>query len=153
MNTETTIHDAIVKLVASATFTPAALKMMQDSLDNVKHLELTVKMLQQERSLTDKKVIAVESKIKSLEITVAENESRENKLKARESFVNETEKNAAVSVATSNAYKDVFDKIFKNVNVRETLTKSIPIVMPGYSGSPSYVQNQTETTTTDTTRE
>ena len=110
MDTENKIHDAIVKLVADVTFTPDALKMMQDALIKVKDLEYNIDSLIDAKKRLDFNISQREDLIIAREKTIAEKiaiiseyNKREEDLKIRERFANQNEQSAAVGTAEPSA--------------------------------------------------
>lgn len=78
-------------------------------------------------------------RVKLLEIDIAEWNKRENGLKMREESMATLEKSWACEQVRAGAYKEMFDRLFGNTIVRESVQKNVSQrsmePMPGYQAS------------------
>lgn len=125
------LYDELMTLVNNNTFTPQALKAMNEALEKVGKLEdnlatanLRAKNLMEER---DKINQALNAYINREGAIV----SREEILAKREATHVELERKLAVAEAKESVRKEVFDTIFRNTGVRKRSTQDIPFVAPG----------------------
>ena len=138
----------IDELVASKTFNLDALegiKKIKDELinvqthndnlnaDNKKHKD-QIHKLEMEKSALELELKSFNDKLASMEKTVEEGKQA----------IYTSQKHEAVAFA----WKEAMQTVFKPNAVREHITRSVPIAMPGSGGSTGYVTNYGDTTNT-----
>jgi vacuolar-type H+-ATPase subunit I/STV1 len=129
------VHAALGDIVNSATFTPEALKRMNDALARVQELEKRTVYLEQENKQLRNERAAAEAKYNSQVNRKNELETREAAVAKREAAMVELEKRMAVAEAKESVRKEVFDTIFKNTIVRESINRNVSETIGGQNYS------------------
>lgn len=142
------ISEVIQQVMEETTFTPVALKRFQEIADLADERESLIAELRAENlSLENlnqkrrKKEMALEKKLEGFD-------ERERALVEREKQITALEKNAAVADAKSQTWREACGLIFRNAEVRKSMSGggNIPDPNGTYSGATIYTDRNSTTT-------
>lgn len=126
-----TVHDALMEIARTTTFTPEALKQFEGALKEVKDLTNRVSVLTFEHESLQHKFRSSEAQLSAFRRREEEIQNRELAVSKREAMSYEMEKKTAVAEAKEQVRKEVFDTIFKNTIVRESIQRTATESQPG----------------------
>jgi sugar-specific transcriptional regulator TrmB len=138
------VHEALLEIVSKATFTPEALRQMQDALGKVKILESALDQTNKINGELRVELDNIKRACNAHENRAGAVAEREAIVAKRESAITEMEKKVAVAEAKESVRKEVFDTIFRNVQTRRNVVETIPVstVSNGYSSVMAYQKGE-----------
>lgn len=138
---------AIDELILGKTFSLDGVEAIKKLRDRAAVLDAQLATAQAQNSDLSKQLSNSREQVATLTANASAVTLREATVMVRESKITELEKSAAVSAAKSDVYSTVFNTIFRNTVVRESMTKQVAVP---YSGGGASMQQVNESMSRDT---
>lgn len=115
----------------------------------VKTLELSKELERVQNALASamEENAKLKAEVSKMNIRAEEMKSRELSVAKREGLMVELEKAKAVAEAIAAAVKETTALVFRNLEVRESILRTVPVALQGAAGCSGYVTPQVETGT------
>jgi septal ring factor EnvC (AmiA/AmiB activator) len=141
------LTDLIDKLVVEKTLSFEAIDKVKELKDKAEDLEGRLGDVENDNKHLGERSMKLSDENGELRATIANWEKRENSLNEREGKISELEKCKAIAEAVSASQKQMFETIFKNVTVRRSVNKSVPVAdhTSGYISSHPESEDSEET--------
>lgn len=136
------IAEAIQSVIDEGTFTPAALKRMNATLERVKTLEN--KSAQDEREIRDlrNQIIRLEREAIATKKEIERYEAREQTIKQAEADQAKLEREKAVAQARADTFSTCFSTVFRNTEIRRKVFSNDGVfIQDQYGGGMQHMTN------------
>lgn len=147
------LSNLIDKMVQEKTFSLDALTAIQKLRESALEMERTIALLREDREA--QRIVGEElnRKLHEANLQLANIAIREKSVEEREAKIFALEKSEAVANAKSSTLDSMFDRIFRNTIVRETINRDVPLTRSYGNNAGDTVERHQVRTTVDTQKE